>query len=38
MEQELLEFADGYDDYSRLCCQIKVADELDGLRVRVAAR
>ena len=38
MEQELLEFAEGYDDCSRLCCQIKVSKELDGLRVRVVER
>ena len=32
-EAELLEFADGVADNSRLACQIKVSAALDGLRV-----
>jgi ferredoxin, 2Fe-2S len=38
MEQDMLDF--GYDvrPNSRLSCQIKVADELDGLVVRVPER
>jgi ferredoxin, 2Fe-2S len=34
-EVEMLEFADEPTALSRLCCQIKVRDELDGLIVRV---
>lgn len=34
-EQETLEFAEGVDDTSRLSCQIKITDEMDGLIVYV---
>jgi 2Fe-2S ferredoxin len=35
MENEMLEFAMGYvENSSRLSCQIKVSDELDGIVVR----
>lgn len=34
-EESLLAFVDGADSYSRLSCQIQVADELDGLVVRL---
>ena len=34
-EQDMLEFADGVDDFSRLSCQIKLTDDLDGLVVQV---
>ena len=34
-ELDMLEFADEPSPLSRLCCQIKVRDELDGLVVRV---
>ncbi|WP_424946963.1 2Fe-2S iron-sulfur cluster-binding protein [Candidatus Spongiihabitans sp.] len=34
-ERETLEFADGVDDLSRLSCQIKITDEMDGLIVHV---
>ena len=34
-EQETLEFAEGVDDMSRLSCQIKITDEMDGLTVHV---
>lgn len=35
LEIEMLEFAEGVDSTSRLSCQIKVTDELDGLVVHV---
>jgi 2Fe-2S ferredoxin len=35
MEESMLDFAEGVDDHSRLSCQIKVTDELDGLIVRM---
>ena len=35
MEDSMLDFADGVQDTSRLSCQIKVSDELDGLVVRM---
>jgi 2Fe-2S ferredoxin len=34
-EQDMLEFADNVDDFSRLSCQIKLTDDLDGLVVQV---
>lgn len=34
-EQSMLEFAEGPQATSRLSCQIKVSDELDGLIVRI---
>ena len=36
-EQEMLSFADGVDEASRLCCQILMSDSLDGLTVRLPA-
>ena len=33
MEEDMLDFAFGVEDNSRLSCQIKVSDELDGLIV-----
>ena len=33
MEESMLDFAEGVEENSRLSCQIKVSDELDGLRV-----
>ena len=33
MEESMLDFAEGVQDNSRLSCQIKVSDELDGLVV-----
>jgi len=33
MEESMLDFAEGVTEASRLSCQIKVSDELDGLRV-----
>jgi len=35
MEEDMLDFAFDVRDSSRLSCQIKVSDQLDGLRVRV---
>ena len=35
MEDFMLDFAEGVEDNSRLSCQIKVTDELDGLVVRM---
>ena len=35
MEQTMLDFAEDVDDSSRLSCQIRVSDELDGLIVRM---
>lgn len=35
MEQTMLDFADGVEADSRLSCQIKVTEELDGLIVRM---
>ena len=34
-EKDMLEFAEGIDDFSRLSCQLKITDELDGLVVNV---
>jgi 2Fe-2S ferredoxin len=35
MEESMLDFAESVEDNSRLSCQIKVSDELDGLVVRM---
>lgn len=35
MEEDMLDFAFDVQESSRLSCQIKVTDELDGLTVRV---
>jgi 2Fe-2S ferredoxin len=35
MEESMLDFAEGVQDNSRLSCQIKVTDALDGLIVRL---
>jgi 2Fe-2S ferredoxin len=35
MEESMLDFAEGVEPNSRLSCQIKVTDELDGLIVRL---
>ena len=34
-EQDILDFETETDDRSRLCCQIEMSDELDGLVVEV---
>ena len=33
MEDSMLDFADEVQDNSRLCCQILISDELDGIEV-----
>ncbi|MCB1520329.1 MAG: 2Fe-2S iron-sulfur cluster binding domain-containing protein [Hyphomicrobiaceae bacterium] len=38
MEEDMLDFAFDVREESRLCCQIKVTDALDGLVVRVPAK
>jgi 2Fe-2S ferredoxin len=38
MEEDMLDFAFDVQEGSRLCCQIKVSDTLDGLVVRVPAK
>ncbi len=38
MEEDMLDFAFDVRDESRLACQIKVTDELDGLVLRVPAK
>ena len=35
MEESMLDFAENVEDSSRLSCQIKVSDALDGLVVRL---
>ncbi len=35
MEESMLDFAEGVEPNSRLSCQIKVTDDLDGLIVRL---
>lgn len=35
MEEDMLDFAFDVQDTSRLSCQIKISDAIDGLRVRV---
>lgn len=37
-EQDMLDSAVDVDETSRLSCQIKVVEELDGLKVTIAAR
>ncbi len=34
-EQDMLEFAEGVNQFSRLSCQLTFCDKLDGLVVRV---
>ena len=38
MEEDMLDFAYGVQPNSRLSCQIKVSEELDGLTVRTPER
>jgi 2Fe-2S ferredoxin len=38
MEESMLEFAEGVEPNSRLSCQIKVTDELEGLRITTPER
>ena len=36
MENDMLEFDENMNEYSRLSCQIKVSDEIDGIVLKVA--
>lgn len=36
IEKDMLELDDNANEYSRLCCQLEVSDELDGVILRVA--
>lgn len=36
IESDMLEFQDKANEYSRLSCQLKISDELDGVVLRVA--
>jgi len=36
LEKDMLEFDDNVSEYSRLSCQIKVSDAIDGIVVKVA--
>ncbi len=38
IEKDLLELNDHADETSRLCCQIRISDEIDGLVLRVAEK
>lgn len=38
LEQNILDFAFDVQDNSRLCCQIEVTEELDGIRVLMPER
>ena len=38
MEEDMLDFAFEVQPNSRLCCQIKVSDELDGLTVKTPGK
>lgn len=38
MEEDMLDFAFDVRPESRLCCQIKVTDDLDGLTLRIPAK
>ncbi|TYK67239.1 2Fe-2S iron-sulfur cluster-binding protein [Colwellia echini] len=36
IEQDMLELDDNANEFSRLCCQIEITDEIDGVILRVA--
>jgi len=36
IENDMLELDDNVNEYSRLCCQIEISDDLDGLVLQVA--
>lgn len=36
IEKDMLELDDNANEYSRLCCQIEVSDQIDGVILRVA--
>ena len=33
MEQSMLDFTDNVQENSRLCCQIKITDQMDGIKI-----
>lgn len=35
IEADMLELEDEVSDYSRLCCQIKISDAIDGITLKV---
>ena len=37
-EKELLELEDNANEFSRLCCQMEVSEDLDGIVLHVAGR
>jgi len=36
VEKDMLEFDDNANEYSRLCCQIQVSEQIDGIVLKVA--
>ena len=36
IEKDMLELDDNVNEYSRLCCQIEISDDLDGVILNVA--
>ncbi|KAA1243509.1 2Fe-2S iron-sulfur cluster-binding protein [Aquimarina sp. RZ0] len=36
IEQDMLELDDNVSEYSRLCCQLEISDQLDGVVLTVA--
>lgn len=36
IEKDMLELDDDANEYSRLCCQLEISDELDGVVLKVA--
>lgn len=36
IETDMLELDDNADEFSRLCCQLDISDELDGIELTVA--
>ncbi|MCL4145874.1 UNVERIFIED_CONTAM: hypothetical protein GTU68_056721 [Idotea baltica] len=36
IETDMLELDDNADEYSRLCCQLEISDDIDGVELTVA--
>ncbi|TLU65184.1 2Fe-2S iron-sulfur cluster binding domain-containing protein [Thalassotalea litorea] len=36
IEQDMLELDDNFNERSRLCCQIEISDDIDGITLNVA--
>ncbi|MEO9892719.1 2Fe-2S iron-sulfur cluster-binding protein [Aurantibacter sp.] len=36
IEADMLELDDNADEYSRLCCQLEISDDIDGVELTVA--